>query len=75
MTDRLFELAALDAVGALAPAEQLELHALIDAAAESVRHEAAQLYDLAAGLPTGLAVHGPSPAVRARILAHARRNS
>jgi hypothetical protein len=71
MTDRLFELAALDAVGALAPAEQLELHALIDAATESVRQEAAQLYDLVAGLPTGLSVHEPSPAVRERILAHA----
>jgi hypothetical protein len=74
MNDRLFELAALDAAGALAPEEQRELRLLMDGASAPVRSELASLYDSAGSLPVGLELERPSAAVRDRILAHAARH-
>ena len=51
MTDRLFELAALDAAGALAPGEQQELQALMAAATPSALATVADLYEASAMLP------------------------
>ena len=59
MTDRLFELAALDAAGALAPGEQHELLALMAAASPSALAAVADLYrgvgDAARGIRPGAA--------------------
>ena len=74
MNDRLFELAALDAAGALAPDEQRELQGLMARASAPVQWEIASLYDSAGALPVGLEIAEPSPAVRDRILAHAARH-
>jgi hypothetical protein len=74
MNDRLFELAALDAAGALIPDEQRELRALIGGASAPVKREVASLYDSAGALPAGLELERPSAAVRDRILAHAARH-
>ena len=71
MTDRLFELAALDAAGALAPEERHELLALMAAASASALATVADLYDASAMLPEGSVLEQPSAAVRARILRHA----
>ena len=74
MTDRLFELAALDAAGALAPGEQQELHALMAAATPSALAAVADLYEASAMLPAGSALEQPSATVRARILRHASQD-
>jgi hypothetical protein len=74
MTDRLFELAALDAAGALISRERQELGALLAAAAPADVAAVAALYDVAAMLPAGVALEQPSPAVRAGILRHASQN-
>ena len=74
MNDRLFELAALDAAGALPADEQRELHVLMGGASAPVRWAVASLYDSAIALPVGLELERPSTAVRERILAHAARH-
>ena len=71
MTDRLFELAALDAAGALAPGEQQELQSLMAAATPSALATVADLYEVSAMLPAGSVLEQPSATVRARILRHA----
>ncbi len=73
MTDRLFELAALDAAGALAPGEQHELLVLMAAATPSALATVADLYEASAMLPAGSVLEQPSASVRARILRHASR--
>ena len=74
MTDRLFELAALDAAGALALVEQQELQALMAAATPSALATVADLYEASAMLPAGSVLEQPSASVRARILRHADRD-
>ncbi len=74
MTDRLFELAALDAAGALAPGEQQELQALMAAATPSALATVADLYEASAMLPAGSVLEQPSATVRARILRHASQD-
>ena len=74
MTDRLFELAALDAAGALAPGEQQELQALMTAATPSALATVADLYEASAMLPAGSVLEQPSATVRARILRHASQD-
>ncbi len=74
MTDRLFELAALDAAGALAPGEQHELQALMAAATPSTVAIVADLYEVSAMLPAGSVLEQPSATVRARILRHASQD-
>ena len=74
MTDRLFELAALDAAGALAPGEQQELQALTAGATPSALAIVADLYEVSAMLPAGSVLEQPSDAVRARILRHASQD-
>jgi hypothetical protein len=71
VTDRLFELAALDAAGALAPEERHELLALMAAASPMALATVADLYDASAMLPAGSVLEQPSAAVRTRILRHA----
>src|SRR5262249_40426127 len=71
MTDRIFELAALDAVGALPPGERAQRSALLADAPDTIRREVAALYESAAALPAGSVLEQPSPSVRDRILAHA----
>ncbi len=71
MTDRLFELAALDAAGALAPGEQHELLALLAAASPAALATVADLYEASAMLPAASVLEQPSATVRARILRHA----
>ncbi len=73
MIDRLFELAALDAAGALPQGERAELAALLADANDTIRREVAALYEASVALPAGGALQQPSPAVRDRILAHAAR--
>lgn len=73
MIDRLFELAALDAAGALPPSERAELAARVADAPDTIRQDVAALYESAAALPAGGVLQQPSPAVRDRILAHAAR--
>ena len=73
MIDRLLELAALDAAGALAYREHAELAALLADANQALRRDVAALYESAAVLPASTALQQPSPAVRDRILAHAAR--
>ena len=73
MTDRLFELAALDAVGALPQSERAELAALLAEAHDDIRRDVAALYDSAAALPVGTVLEEPSQGVRDRILAHTAR--
>jgi hypothetical protein len=74
MTDRLFELAALDAAGALAPGDQQELQALMARATPSTLAIVADLYEVSAMLPAGAVLEQPSTTVRARILRHADRD-
>jgi hypothetical protein len=74
VTDRLFELAALDAAGALAPGEQQELQALMAAATPSALATVADLYEASAMLPAGSVLEQPSATVRARILRHASQD-
>ena len=71
MTDRLFELAALDAAGALPSGEQHELLVLMAAASPSALATVADLYEASAMLPAGSVLEQPSATVRARILRHA----
>jgi hypothetical protein len=71
VTDRLLELAALDAAGALAPGEQQELQGLVVAATPADLATVADLYEAMAMLPAGSALERPSAAVRARILRYA----
>ncbi len=73
MIDRLFELAALDAAGALPQGERAELAALLAGAHETIRRDVAALYEASVALPAGEVLQQPSPAVRDRILAHAAR--
>jgi hypothetical protein len=74
VTDRLFELAALDAARALAPGEQQELQALMAAATPSALATVADLYEASAMLPAGSVLEQPSATVRARILRHASQD-
>ena len=74
MTDRLFELAALDAAGALAPGERQELQSLMAAATPSSLATVADLYEVSAMLPAGSVLEQPSATVRARILRHASQD-
>ena len=75
MTDRLLELAALDAAGALAVDGQLELHGLLAHATPSDLAAVAALYDVTVLLPAGSALEEPGEGVRARILRHASQNA
>jgi len=74
VTDRLFELAALDAAGALAPGERQELQSLMAAATPSSLATVADLYEVSALLPAGSVLEQPSAIVRARILRHASQD-
>jgi hypothetical protein len=69
--DRLFELATLDAAGALTPGERPELQALLAAASPSDRATLPALCEVTAMLPAGSVLARPSGIVRARILRHA----
>jgi anti-sigma factor ChrR (cupin superfamily) len=73
MATELEELTALDAIGALEDSERETLRRLREAATPEERDAAARLYEVADALALAAAgshaPHGPSPALRARLMA------
>jgi hypothetical protein len=75
VTDRLFELAALDAAGALTSGERQQLGALLAEASPSDVATVAALYEVTSMLSAASVLEQPSAAVRAGILRHASQNA
>jgi anti-sigma factor ChrR (cupin superfamily) len=71
--DELEALVLADSIGALDPYERVELQARLDALTPEQRMEVARLYETASAVAKSAPALEPSPQVRERVLAEARK--